>query len=110
MMYAGDCIFYFASNDINQLYSKFNSYFNHIYTWLYCKYLTLNFYKSVIISLKTLNFDFKLIFNDYIIHRKNSFKFSGLTIDSKVKIHKNISDIVCKVSKSRGILIKLNYF
>ena len=110
-MYADDCIVYFTSNDINQLYSKFNSSLDQIYIWLNCNNLTLNFYKTeyVIISLKTLKSDFKLIFNDHVIQKLNSFKFLGLTIISQLKFHKNISDVVYKASKPRGILMRLKY-
>ena len=110
-MYADDSILFSSKPTLHELSTVLNASLRNLSKWLTSNYLTLNLNKSTytIITLRRVTSDFNLNVNDVALSYSETFKFLGVTIDSRLTFRTHINNMIKKISKNRGIFMKLRF-
>ena len=110
-MYADDSILFSSKPTLHELSSVLNASLGNLSKWLSSNYLTLNLNKSTytIITLRRVTSDFNPNVNDVGLSYSETFKFLGVTIDSRLTFKTHINNMIKKISKNRGIFMKLRF-
>ena len=110
-MYADHSILFSSKSVIDESSVVLNTSLNNFYIWLNANYLTINFDKPTftIITLRKKPSNKNIIIKNVSFSYSDSFKFIGLILDSRLSFNVHINYVVSKVSKNRGIFIKLRY-
>ena len=111
VMYADDTSLVYSNKDIYALQNKINENLISLDSWLTANLLTLNVKKTcfIIITLRPVPEDLNIKLKSFSLNRKDNIKFLGVTVDSKLTFKNHINEICSKVSKTLGIMRKLNY-
>ena len=111
VMYADDTTLYNSSNSIDNLFYILNNSLNNLFEWLNANYLSLNINKTkyIIISHRYVPNYLTIRIGSSVVDKCTSFNFLGVIIDSKLQFHDHVNNIINKISKTRGILAKINY-
>ena len=83
----------------------------HVHSWLNANHIKINTSKSFFIAFSyrgNVEFD-PIPFGNSFIHQATNVKFLGLQIDNHLSFSHHIDNICSKISKSVGILYKLNH-
>ena len=109
-MFADDCTLSFQHSSISTLLCMCNSDLEKFKAWSDANRLTLNLDKTKCLFISNLygslpNHDIHI--DDYLIETVSETKFLGVIIDSKMKFKNHIDHICNKVSRSIGILYKI---
>ena len=108
-----DTSVFLSGDNIDTLTSEFNAELTKISSWLISNKIVLNTNKTsyMIFSNRSIDYDSVVVtLDDKTIHRSNSLKFLGVTIDCKLSWNDHIDVICTKISRNIGILNKLRYF
>ena len=113
IMYADDTTLFYSHDNINNVYEILNYNLAKIDKWLMANYLTLNVDKTnyILITNKRLPniHEHSIAIRDKVVERKSKITFLGVTIDDKLRFKDHINLVCNKVSKSLGVINKLNY-
>ena len=113
IIYADDTTICLKNPSLRTALDECNSELSNLSEWCKANKLTINLNKSyfMLISNKPPpSITIQLKIDNAIIHRVETHKFLGVTIDSKLKFGDHISEISKKISKSIGIIYKLSVF
>ena len=115
ILFADDTNVFFHHKDLNALQDITNSELNKLSNWFRANRLSLNVKKTnyIIFSPKCkqsplLN-SFTIQIDGRAIERVTHARFLGVYIDEKLKWDKHVQQILTKISKNTGILIKLGH-
>ena len=111
VMYADDTTLYSSSNNINDLFNILNNNLANLDIWFKSNYLTLNTDKTfyTIISNRVIPHELNISVNGLNLKRCSSFNFLGVIIDEKLIFKEHITMVQSKISKTQGIIFKLNF-
>ena len=111
VLFADDTTISFKCNSAEEFNNLSNIEMNKFFRWATANKLSINISKTyfIIHSFRNLrNNDFTLKINDHLISKLDQGLFLGTYIDSKMNFKSHIDYISAKISKSVGILFKLN--
>ena len=112
-LFADDTCLFLSDSSLLNLELNCNIELQNLSNWCVANKLQINPQKSaVIIVTPRLNAPIPLInlsYNNSLISCYNSYKYLGITIDSKLSFKTHIEKITSKISRSVGILNKLRY-
>ena len=111
VQYADDTTLYFSAARIDDLSNELTVNLCKIKTWFDSNYLSLNITKTyfTIFTNKTIPQDISINLNGQKIEYSPNPTFLGITLDQKLTFNRHINHIKSKVSRSIGILWKVNY-
>ena len=111
IMYADDATLYSSNVNVFNLCNDLSDDLACIDCWLKCNYLTLNYKKTnfTIFSHKYIPEDIKISINNTQIKRSLTLNFLGVILDHRLTFKNQISKIINTLSKTQGIIFKLNY-
>lgn len=111
VMYADDLSLFFASENIDELYSVVNDNLKKIHTWFCANELKLNSSKSKYLFFTNgkQTHEAELKIGNNVISKSNNIKLLGINIDSKLTFSNHINTVSSKVSFVSHILSKLYY-
>ena len=110
VLFADDTTLCLRNAKISNLISSCNFELQKFYDWTIANRLTINLEKTyfIIFTNKNLNcVTFDITINDTRIEKKDSGKFLGITLDNKLNYSLHIKEIGTKISRSIGIMYKL---
>ena len=112
ILFADDLTISFSGREIHQIENICNSEINKIVTWTQSNRLSINYNKtfSIFISNQSSLHTPNIVLNGNTVQFFPSGKFLGVTIDEKLNFKQHIDLISKKVSKSIGIIYKLNSY
>ena len=102
----------FTNSDEVLITQTLNSELKLIDEWLTTNKLKVNYSKSkfIVFSYRKSISISPLQFGSNTISQTDSIKFLGITLDNKLNFREHIGSICCKISKSVGLLYRLNKF
>ena len=111
LMYADDTTVFSGDSNIYDLCIKLSNFLVSIDTWLKSNFLTLNISKSkyIILSYKYIPDDIPVAISGNSIERSSSLNFLGVVLDTKLTFRDHVKLVRNKLSKSSGIIYKLNF-
>ena len=111
LIYADDTTLCFSHKNIYNLCEILSNELASLDCWLRCNFLTLNLNKTnyTIFALKRIPDDIKISINKNEISRLPVLNFLGILSDQKLTFKDHINLVVSKLSKTQGIMYKLNY-
>ena len=111
LMYADDTTVFSGDSNIYDLCIKLSNFLVSIDTWLKSNFLTLNISKSkyIILSYKYIPDDISVAISGNSIERSSSLNFLGVVLDTKLTFRDHVKLVRNKLSKSSGIIYKLNF-
>ena len=113
ILYADDTTLCLRSNSIDDAINRANIEIINFYDWATANRLTINTDKTFTMTItnKRLPEIYPLVqLNNLDISAQSSGKFLGVTFDSKLTFKLHITHICTKISKSIGILFKLQQY
>ena len=110
-MYADDTTLCFSHENIFNLCETLSCELANLDCWLKCNFLTLNLNKTnfTIFSYRNIPDDITISINNDKITRVPVLNFLGVLLDQKLTFKDHILNVVSKLSKTQGILYKINY-
>lgn len=112
IMYADDCNIFFKFNreTTNSISTLVNQQLKDLSDWFSCNYLSLNVKKTnfMVFSGKRKVSIGAIMINGVLLEQVNSSNFLGITIDSMLSWKAHIQKTCGKISKSIGVLRKIN--
>ena len=111
VLYADDLSLFFASENLNDLYSVINENLTNVYSWFCTNSLKLNSKKSnyLLFAGKKRTYEKQLKLGDNIINRNSHIKLLGVTIDDKLTFKKHINAVSSKISFVGHLLSRCYY-
>ena len=112
-MFADDTSFLFSHADFDNLFEDCNLGLESFFDWCCANRLSVNISKTkyMIFSNNQLpNITPDLCLNNIILENVSSIRFLGIELDKNLKFNQHILDISKKISKTAGIIRKLNDF
>ena len=99
-------------NQFDQDINKINSELNNVFRWLCANKITINVKKTkfMVFSYNRNVMLSEIKIGNYLISEADFIKFLGVYIDNHLTFKHHISEVSLKISKSVGLLFKLNKF
>ena len=112
ILFADDTTLLFRNPSYDQLLETCNSELVKYRKWTICNRLSLNIDKThvFIVSNRKIQYQPELYYGDMLLSVKRECLFLGVLIDDSLKFGNHIKNLSSKISKSAGILFKLNQF
>ena len=111
IQYADDTTLYCSKSNVNETCRILSTNLSRIKIWLDSNYLSLNISKThfTIFTNKSINQDISIELESHKINYLPNPTFLGITLDQKLTFDEHIKNVKNKVSKSIGILWKVNH-
>lgn len=115
-LFADDTLIYICGTDLNELIKNVNSDLVNLFDYLCLNKLKLNMEKTktMIIGKKICGeISEKIVIDNVIVDSVSSYKYLGITVDSKLNFKEHVDNLCKKVAKKVGVLARtrrnLNY-
>ena len=112
-MFADDTNLFFESEKLDVLQNTVNREISKLVNWLNANRLALNVSKTNFVIFSASNKPLQpvtILINRQAIEQKDSVKYLGVLIDSKLTFKQHITAISKKVSRATGMMYKLRPF
>ena len=117
IMYADDATLIYSQSGFNNIEYKVNNELDNVSNWFKANKLKLNISKTNFCIFHNRNHHVSTILDEVslridstLISRLNAVNFLGVIVDENLRWDVHIDNIVCKVSKSIGVLYKLRFY
>ena len=110
IQFADDTSVFMTHDDPHTLMENFNQELEKLFDWLLVNKLVLNVNKTkyMVFTKRNVAHDFNVKIGNQDIERASSLKFLAVTIDGGLSWHEHIGVVCNTVSKSIGVINKLN--
>ena len=111
IQYADDTTLYYSTSSVNEMCRILSTNLTRIKIWLDSNYLSLNVAKThfTIFTNKSIDQDISIELEGHKINYLPNPTFLGITLDQKLTFDEHIKTVKNKVSKSIGILWRVNH-
>ena len=111
ILYADDTTLMCSDENLDKLYETTNAELQNVFEWTLANKISLNFEKTkyMIITNKRMPSLNSLSIGNKVIQQVKNFKFLGVFIDHKLNFKEHIDHVVSSISRSAGVLKRLNF-
>ena len=111
-IFADDTTICFKNSTVDGVFAECNRTLSQIYDWILCNKISFNFNKTSFMLTTNQRIDYhnEIFIGSNKIDKIESVKFLGIMFDNDLKFKSHVKYIGEKISKTNGILYRLNSF